>query len=158
MNNTYTDKISVKNDKLKFKLFSDDDTPIYKFNTTIFNKKSNLTVVTKLNIPSSSRSRNIPSTFRERTMDLYLNTYSTNRTLEKIRNTYEMRKKLLDKSATIVNSQIKKLHEKINKMQNSKPTSLPNRNAINKALNKEIGKYYSQTLRLINNSNIKIKN
>ena len=156
MNNSYTDRIIVKKDKLKIKLFSDDDSPKYKFNTSIFKKKSNPIVITKLNIPSSSRSRNIPSSFRERTMDLYLNTYSTNRTIEKIRNTYEMRKKLLDKSATIVNTQIKKLHEKINKMQNSKPARLPNRNATNKALNKEIGKYYSQTLRLINNSNIKI--
>jgi hypothetical protein len=122
----------------------------------IFKKKPKQILITKLNIPTTNKSRNFTSTFRERTNDLYLNNYSTNRTIEKIRNTYEMRKNLLDKSATIVNLQIKKLHKKLNKMIVPKTSRLPNRNATNKALNSEIGKYYNQTLKLINRNNIKI--
>jgi hypothetical protein len=140
------------NTKLKLKFLTDNESPKYKFSSTIFNKKSNKIVIPKLNLPIPIKSRNIHSS-RERTMDLYLNNYSINRTIEKIQNTYEMRKRLLEKTATIVNTQIKKLHDKINKMQSAKSARLPNRNAINKALNKEINTNYTKTIKLISNIN-----
>jgi hypothetical protein len=148
-----TDRTQKKlNTILKLKFFTDDETPKYKFSSTIFNKKSKKIIIPKLNLPVPSKSRNI-YTSRERTMDLYLNNYSISRTIEKIRNTYEMRKKLLEKTATIVNTQIIKLHEKINKMQSAKSRRLPNRNAINKAHNKEINTNYTKTIKLISNIN-----